>query len=123
MPDFSKLRPVKEGVASVFDLSQRNQPEYFGLEFSGFVKVSEDGVYALSTDSDDGSRLFIDGNLIVDNDGLHSSKEVKGVVALAAGAHAIRVQYFQKGGGRDLKIYIEGPKGDKQLIPPAMMFH
>jgi hypothetical protein len=123
LPDFSKLKPVKEGVAYVFDISPRNQPEYFGLDFNGFLKVAENGVYSLSTESDDGSRLFVDGKLVVDNDGLHSSKEVKGVVALAAGAHPIRVQYFQKGGGRDLKVSIEGPKGDKQVIPGAMLFY
>ena len=123
MPDFSKLKPVKQGVASIFDLSQRNQPEYFGLEFAGFVKVAKDGVYAFSTDSDDGSRLFIDDKLIVDNDGLHSNKEVLGVVALASGLHRIKVQYFQKGGGRDLKVSFEGPGSKKQEIPGAMLFH
>lgn len=123
LPDFSKLKPVKEGVASVFDISQRNQPEYFGLDFNGFIRVPDDGVYSLSTDSDDGSRLYIDGKLLVDNDGLHGNKEVKGVVALAAGAHLIRVQYFQKGGGRDLKVFIESLRGDKQVIPGAMLFH
>ncbi len=123
LPDFTKLKPVKEGVASVFDISPRNQPEYFGLVFNGFLKVPENGVYSLSIDSDDGSRLFVDGRLIADNDGLHSNKEVKGVVALAAGPHAIRVQYFQKSGGRDLKVSIEGPKGDKQVIPGAMLFY
>ena len=123
LPDFSKLKPVKEGVVSVFDISPRNQPEYFGLDFNGFLKVPENGVYSFSTDSDDGSRLFVDGKLIADNDGLHSNIEVKGVVALAAGPHAIRVQYFQKSGGRDLKVSIEGPKGDKQMIPGTMLFY
>jgi alpha-L-fucosidase len=123
LPDFSTLKPVKEGVASVFDISPRNQPEYFGLDFNGFVKVQEDGVFSFSTASDDGSRLFVDGKMVVDNDGLHGSREVKGVVALASGLHKIRVQYFQKGGGRDLKVYVEGPKGDKQVIPGAMLFY
>lgn len=123
LPDFSELKPVKEGVASVFDISPRNQPEYFGLDFNGFVKVPEDGVYSLSTDSDDGSRLIVDGKMVVDNDGLHGSREVKGVVALAAGLHRIRVQYFQKGGGRNLKVCVEGPNEDKQVIPGAMLFY
>jgi alpha-L-fucosidase len=123
LPDFSKLKPVKAGVASVFDISPRNQPEYFALDFGGYIKIPEDGVYSFSTESDDGSRLYIDGKLTVDNDGLHSNKEVKGVVALGSGLHEIRVQYFQKGGGRDLKVYVEGPKGDKQVIPGAMLFY
>jgi hypothetical protein len=50
-------------------------------------------------------------------------KEVKGVVALGAGFHAIRVQYFQKGGGRELKVWLEGMQGEKQIIPETMLFH
>jgi alpha-L-fucosidase len=123
LPDFSTLKPVKEGVTSVFDISPGNQPEYFGLDFSGFVKVPADAVYSFSTISDDGSRLFVDGKMIVDNDGLHGNREAKGIVALASGLHKIRVQYFQKGGGRDLKVSIEGPTGDKQEIPAATLFY
>ncbi|MCX6134257.1 MAG: alpha-L-fucosidase [Ignavibacteriales bacterium] len=123
LPDFGKLKPVKEGVTSVFDISLGAQPEYFGLDFNGFIRVPENGVYAFSTESDDGSRLFVDGKMIADNDGLHGNREVKGVVALAVGLHGIRVQYFQKGGGRDLKVFVEGPKGEKLVIPASMLFY
>jgi hypothetical protein len=123
LPDFSKLTPSKQGVLSAFDLSPLNQPEYFGLEYRGFVRVPDNGVYGFSTDSDDGSRLYIDDNLLVDNDGLHGMKAVKGIVALGAGLHKIKVQYFQKGGGRGFNVSLEGPKGEKQIIPGAMLFH
>lgn len=122
LPDFTKMKPVKQGTLANFDLSPRNHPEYFGLEYWGFVRVPDDGVYAFFTDSDDGSRLFIGDKMVVDNDGLHGMAEKKGVVALAAGLHPIRVQYFQKGGGRDLKVSFEGPKGEKQPIPGTMLY-
>jgi len=67
--------------------------------------------------------VYIDDNLVVDNDGLHGMKEVKGVVALGAGFHTIKMQYFQKGGGRELKVSLEGMKGEKQIIPETMLFH
>jgi hypothetical protein len=67
--------------------------------------------------------LYIDDNLLVDNDGLHGMKAVKGIVALGAGLHKIKVQYFQKGGGRGFNVSLEGPKGEKQIIPGAMLFH
>jgi len=122
LPDFSKLEPVKRGGTASFDLDARTREEYFGLDFNGFVKVPEDGVYAFSTDSDDGSRLFVDGTLLVDNDGLHGRKEVSGVVALAAGYHAVRVQYFQKTGGRELAVSVEGPTGTRQAPPASWLF-
>jgi alpha-L-fucosidase len=122
LPDFAKLKPVKEGVAPEFDLSPRNVPEYFGLEFRGYVKVPKTGVYRFFTYSDDGSRLYIGDVMVVDNDGRHSAKEVEGIVPLASGFHPIRVQYFQKGGGRDLTVMIQGPTGEKQSIPALMLF-
>lgn len=123
LPDFSKLKPVKDGTLAAFDLSPRNLPEYFGLQYTGYVQVPEEGVYAFFTDSDDGSRLYIGDKMIVDNDGLHGMVEKRGVIALAAGLHPIRVQFFQKSGGRDLKVSFEAPSGEKQVIPGTMLFH
>jgi alpha-L-fucosidase len=122
LPDFRKLNPVKSGSLANFDLSPRSQPEYFGFEYTGYIRVPEDGVYSLFIGSDDGSRLLLDNKVLIDNDGLHSMNEMKGVAALATGLHSLTVQYFQKGGGRDLKISVEGPKSAKELIPASMLF-
>jgi alpha-L-fucosidase len=122
LPDFANLKAVKSGTVGDFDLSPRLQPEYFGLEYSCYIRMPEDGVYSFFLASDDGSRLFVNNKLLVDNDGLHAMLEKKGVVALSAGLHAMTVQYFQKGGGRDIKVSIGGPTGSKQSIPGSMLF-
>ncbi len=122
IPGFSKLEPVKKGVLANFGFTPRNQAEHFGFQYASFIRVPEDGVYAFFTDSDDGSRLYIDDTMVVDNDGLHGMKEKRGVIALAAGLHSIRVDFFEKTGGDDLKVSIKGPKTEKQLIPDAMLF-
>ncbi|HCA80778.1 MAG TPA: hypothetical protein DEP53_13705 [Bacteroidetes bacterium] len=122
LPDFTKLKPVKEGTLSAFDLSPRNVPEYFGIEYHGFIKVPQDGVYGFFTDSDDGSRLFVGDKMVVDNDGRHGTREVKGIIPLAAGFHPLRVQYFQKGGNRDLKVLIQQPDDQKKPVPESMLF-
>jgi alpha-L-fucosidase len=122
LPDFGKLTAVKENNLANFDFSPRNQVEHFGFQYIGFIRILAGGVYAFFTDSDDGSRLYIGETMVVDNDGLHGMKEKRGVIALAAGLHPIRVDFFEKTGGDDLKIYIEGPKIEKQLIPDAMLF-
>jgi alpha-L-fucosidase len=123
LPDFSKLAPVKQGYLERFDLSPEVKAEYFGIEYAGFIRVPTDGVYAFYTDSDDGSSLYVDGTKVVDNDGLHGMKEVKGVIALASGLHPIRVDFFQKSGGVDLKVSYEGPATKKQAIPAVMLYH
>ncbi|MBF8294656.1 MAG: hypothetical protein HW389_1201 [Bacteroidetes bacterium] len=122
MPDFALLKPVKQGILPEFDLSPRNLPEDFAFEYRGFVRALESGIYGFFTDSDDGSRLFIGDVLVVDNDGLHGIREKKGVVALAAGLHPIRVEFFQKSGGRELRVLMQGPKGEKQEIPASSLF-
>jgi alpha-L-fucosidase len=122
LPDFTKLKVVKSGTLANFDLSPRTQPEYFGLEYSCYVNVPEDGVYSFFVASDDGTRLFVDNKLLIDNDGRHGMVEKKGIVALSAGLHPLKVQYFQKTGGRDIKVSWEGPNISKQAIPESMLF-
>jgi signal transduction histidine kinase len=59
LPDFARISPVKSGVATNFDLGVRTRNEAVGLEFSGFLKVLREGVYAFYLGSDDGARLWI----------------------------------------------------------------
>ncbi len=59
LPDFGKHRPAETGVAANFDLKGRPQKNNVGLEFTGFIKIQEAGVYTFHVNSDDGSRLFI----------------------------------------------------------------
>lgn len=123
LPDFKSLKPVKEGVLANCGFSPRQEMERFGFEYTGFIQVPETGVYAFFTESDDGSRLYIGDTLVVDNDGLHSMHEERGMIALAAGLHPIRVAFFEKTGGDELKVYYKSLKQEKQPIPETMLFH
>jgi len=90
----------------VSELSARlaSQPEHVGLVFDGFFKVEDPDVYAFALTSDDGSDLWIDGERVIDNDGLHGSLEKRGRAALGSGWHAIRVRWFNKTGGAELGL-------------------
>jgi alpha-L-fucosidase len=123
LPDFKTLAPVKSGVLANFDFSPRKEVERFGFEYTGYIRVPETGVYAFFTDSDDGSRLYLGEEMIVDNDGLHGMREVRGVIALAAGLHPLRVTFFEKTGGDDLRVYYKTEKSAKQAVPEAWLFH
>jgi len=123
LPDFDALEPVASGEVAGFDISPKKQEEYFAFRFSGYIKVPEDGVYRFYVASDDGSRLYIGEDLIVDNDGLHGSEEVMGRVALAAGIHPIKVGFFQKTGGVDFTVSYSGPGIEKQTVPASTLFH
>jgi hypothetical protein len=70
----------------------------FVVEWDAWLKAPKQDIYTFSTTSDDGSWLWIDGALVVDNGGKHNSTEAIGSVRLAAGMHRLRARYFQAGG-------------------------
>ncbi|MBU0640333.1 MAG: alpha-L-fucosidase [Planctomycetes bacterium] len=123
LPDFDRLTPGKTGTVSDFDFSLRNRVERFGFRYRGFVSVPRDGVYTFYTLSDDGSRLYIGDQLVVDNDGLHSAHEQAGVIALAAGVHPLTVTFFEKTGSDMLEVSYAGPDLNKQRIPADKLLH
>jgi len=69
--------------------------EWFSLEYQGSIYVPVTGNYAFRLSSDDGSKLFLDGTLVIDNDGVHGMWDKSGKINLKEGNHAFRLQYFQ----------------------------
>lgn len=123
VPHFDKMEPIKVGEMPVFDITKRDREKHFGFQFSGYIQIPEDGMYAFYTDSNDGSQLFIDDQLLVDNDGLHVLEEKGGTIALASGLHPIRVTYFQTGGSAELRVLWQSTGFEKQPIPATVLFH
>ena len=74
--DMAGKKPVREGVIATptLDIDGRRADE-FGVVYEGFIKVPEDELYTFSIASDDGSVLWLDGEKVVDNDGLHARVE------------------------------------------------
>ena len=117
IPDFSSLTPQKTGKAHNFTIDVSSRDDGFGIQFSSFIEVPASGEYTFYTTSDDGSKLYINGKAIVNNDGMHGAQEKSGKVYLSKGAHAIRVDYFESSGGEVLEVRYAGPGISKQLIP------
>jgi len=124
LPKFADLQPSATGVAQQPSLpAVPAQPGGFGLVFTGLVKVPADGLYMFYTRSDDGSRLYLDDRLVVDNDGLHAARDGAGVVRLAAGLHSLTLAYFEASGDKLLELSYEGPGLTRQPIPSGAFFH
>jgi mono/diheme cytochrome c family protein len=116
LPDFDKLKPIKTGVASDFDLGVARRIEDCAIKFEGFVKIENDGNYTFHTTSDDGSKLWIDGKLVVNNDGIHAPQAKSGKIKLTKGMHKLIVGVFNAGAGFELSVEIEGPGLGRQLL-------
>jgi alpha-L-fucosidase len=122
LPDFNSITPLKSIEVDNFTLEPRMNNDYYGFSFEGIIEIPEDGVYDFYTDSDDGSELYINDSLLVDNDGLHGLKEMGNDVPLSKGYHKIKVNYFEKSGGDVLKVYFKAPGKQKQPIPKSILY-
>jgi putative heme-binding domain-containing protein len=113
------MKVRRSGVASEISLEQKiiEHRDRFALRFTGSIHIPKDGDYTFSIASDDGSRLYLDGRLAVDNDGNHGLVEKSGTLKLKAGPHAIAVTYFDSGGDDGLSASWQGPGFAKERIP------
>ena len=124
LPDFSSLKPVREGSTNLIslDATEVRESEIL-LTFDGLLEVKEDGRYKFNLTSDDGSRLLIHNQIMIDNDGEHDVQELSAEVILKRGKHPIRVEYFDNGGGKELKFSYSGPGFVERPVAPFVLSH
>jgi len=115
--------PAAAGDADIISNKNKKRTDKYAFEFTGYIRIDNDGIYAFFTDSDDGSMLYIDDEEIVNNDGDHGNVEKSGKAALKKGFHKIRVLYFDSGGGNSLKVSMQKEGGTKMEIPKELLFH
>ncbi len=98
------------GLVSDFTLSPKTQEDYYNFSFDGYLLVTEGGDYTFRTTSSDGSKLWIDEELVVDNDGIHGVETLEGAtVSLAPGPHRIYLRYFAYTLEDSLSVAYSGP--------------
>ncbi|TLU94217.1 alkaline phosphatase family protein [Dyadobacter sediminis] len=129
MPDFSGMKKGKTWTSAEFTINRdqlnailEKDNASFALRFEGFIQIDKPGKYLFATQSDDGSKLYIDGKEVVDNDGNHGVTEATGSMELTAGKHPVKVEYCNNGGGFWLDAFYKGPGIAKQLIPADKLF-
>jgi hypothetical protein len=121
LPDFERtLR-----IATIYTASLRVSPRpfwegfpgsveplaAFALDYHGEFQVRKAQTYRFSLLSGDGSRLYIDGKLVIDNDGAHDPVEREGSVSLLAASHEMRVSYFHRR-GKDVALILQIAEGE-----------
>ncbi|MGB0762276.1 MAG: PA14 domain-containing protein, partial [Rubripirellula sp.] len=109
MPDLDKLKADKTGVSRGLDIGVGGRNENVIISYEGFLPISRSGKYSFRLSSDDGSMLYLDGKKLIDNDGVHPNTAKEASINLQAGMHAIRVNWFEKGGEEVLALDWAGP--------------
>jgi len=123
LPDFSRLQAVASGTAHEFSIDGISLPrgDNIAVTFEGRIQITMPGDYSFMLASDDGSKLYIDGKTVVDNDGSHGVVMANGHAELSPGKHDIRVEWFNGGGGAWLGAFFEGPGVPRQFIDPNLL--
>ena len=124
LPDFDTLSPVQSDVSSMVGIASLKREQHYGVVWEGVLYIAEEDVYRFSLTSDDGSRLFLHGEMLINNDGVHGMVRVNGYKALGKGYHPVRIEYFQRTGGQGLEFYISGTgAGKKPVDMNGIFFH
>ena len=126
IPDFSKLTAKSNGVTENIDLKFALKRDSFAVKFEGYLHITEKKLYDLWITSDDGSRLYLNNQLLFDNNGLHSADNplVK-LVPLTPGYYPITIEYFERAGDESVTFgMVEGKKKLSPVpIPKELLFH
>jgi alpha-L-rhamnosidase len=124
IPDFTKLTPTKSGIVYKFGLEKIiSTRDEFGLLFEGMMQIKKDGEYEFYIQSNDGSQLYLNNQLVIDHDGPHGADiEKTGKINLIKGIYPIKLNYFQAGGGMFLRVQYSTPGIEKQDVPAMVLF-
>ncbi len=106
------VRDWSQGFPGVDDLF-----EWFAIRYSGHFAVETAGKWKFRISSDDGAKLYIDGKLVINNDGEHPPKVAEGEIELLRGEHEMVLEYFQ--GPRyhiNLQLFATPPGGNEGIF-------
>ena len=127
--EFKNLEEVKtKGVKkdnrtmSYFIVDEAPVEDHYAYEFTSYLNIPETAVYRFFINSDDGAKLYIDGKLLIDNDGSHSAARKGQKIALNKGFHEIKIEYFEDYMGQELKVRMLSRNMPEQLIPENMLY-
>ena len=116
------------GLINTFDvdflqnLVDPGDTDNFSIRYTGIILIDTDDTYTFFTSSDDGSKLFIDGIEVVDNDGAHGVRERSGSIFLTTGFYSIEVLFFERGGGEFLSVEYESTSISKTSLPFTILY-
>ena len=129
LPDWSLLTPYGEEIVPVVDFPSSSADfagsgrlDFVGALYEGWLQIPVSGIWTLSIGSDDGSRLSMGGGVLISHDGLHTFTTRSTTLALGAGLHPIRLEFFENAGGAGLTFKWSGPLISTQIIPAQYLW-
>jgi len=122
-PTFVRVERAIDHALVTGDFHGTKLAANFLVRWTGTLRCEKEGLYNFYVESDDGSRLFIDGELVVDNAAGRDMEQKPDRVILAAGDRAIRFEYLQRDGPAGVNLQWKTPDGGRQLLPAKFLSH
>src|SRR5262249_5946275 len=98
--------------------------DHFSARWTGQVQAQYSQTYTFYTDSDDGVRLWVNGQQLINNWTDHSPTENSGTIALVAGQkYSIIMEYYEDAGGAVAKLLWSSPSTAKQVVPTSQLYN
>jgi predicted alpha/beta superfamily hydrolase len=124
LPDFSSLMPKKSGITENTDFNFVTRKDSFAVQFDGYLYIGKKDLYDLWIVSDDGSKVWLNNELVLSNDGLHAADQpVAALLPLNPGYYPITIRYFEKNGGESFTLGTARNDQTAQPVPKEMFFH
>lgn len=126
--ELSKLCTIKPGLTPNVDrlmptinwtgAADFGVNDFFVSEVTANITIATAGSYQFRLTSDDGSRLRLDGQVVITNDGLHGATAVTGSVQLTTGYHALRIEHFDNAGEQQITLEWQPPGSSAFVVVP-----
>ena len=135
LPDFSTLTPIGKVLAKNFSTPGQSQTigfpgindslkGFYGLVYEGQINMVKPGDYQFMAFCDDGCKVYVDGKVVLDYDGLHDGfTEKQGpIINFGSGWHTFKLEYYQ-GAPNEIALSVAWKTpgvNDKVIIPPEV---
>lgn len=121
--DLTPERLKTTGITSIPSLQKHAEKDWFGYVFEGWIKAPESGVYTFRMDTDDGSQLYIDDYLVIDNNYNRGNIVTTGFAYLEKGLHKFRMPYFEGHNDEKIDLGWRTPGTNSFVTIPAEVFY
>ena len=123
--DLTNLRFVRVDPAINFDYNAatpdpRIDPNTFSMRWSGSIRPRYTETYTITPETDDGVRLWVNGQLLINQWVDQGATRVPATIALVANqSYDLVMEYYQGGGGASAKLYWSSASQAEEIIPAS----
>jgi RHS repeat-associated protein len=127
-PDLTELKQTRTDAKIDFSWPALSSPdpsidsETFSVRWTGQITPLYTEQYTFHTQTDEGVRLWVDGQLLIDNWGAHTTTEDAGTIALQGGRrYDIKLEYYEQTGDAEARLMWSSARQSKEIVPPSRL--